>query len=131
MVPNLDRMRALSELLADPQRTYPSIHITGTNGKTTTAVVATELLRALGLSVLAVIEERCRETGATLRRAGDDFALEGRRLALGGQALDLRIRARRYDEVLVPVFGERMADDALLGLAAVSAFTGDRDLDDD
>jgi len=264
MAPDLDRMRALSELLDHPERTYPSIHITGTNGKTTTAFVATALLRAAGLTVgtytsphlhsvreriaydgasigendfaealtylepflsqvdtlgtrvtyfetltmlaevwfaeravdvavvevgmggewdatnlvdgrvavvtevaldhpelgatpvevarektgiikegticvtgerssevLEVIEERCRVVGATLRRAGNEFALEGRSLAFGGQALDLRIGDRRYDEVLVPVFGERMAIDALLGVAAVAAFLGDRELDDD
>ena len=264
MVPDLNRMRALSELLAQPQGTYPSIHITGTNGKTTTAVVATELLRALGLSVgtytsphlhtvreriaydgepisaaefaetmeylqpyletvdeqgarvtyfetltmmaevwfaekavdvavmevgmggewdatnlvdgrvavitevaldhpelgatpveiagekrgiikdgsicvtgerapevLAAIADRCRDAGATLRRIDEDFSLAGRRLAFGGQELDLRIGDRRYDEILVPVFGERLATDALLGVAAVAAFAGDRSIDDD
>jgi dihydrofolate synthase / folylpolyglutamate synthase len=264
MVPDLDRMRALSDLLNHPQRNYPSIHITGTNGKTTTAIVATELLRALGLGVgtytsphlhtvreriaydgepiseeefaetyaylepylaevdakgervtyfealtmlaevwfaeravdvgvvevgmggewdatnlvdgriavvtevavdhpelgatpvevarekvgiikegaicltaehsadvLRVIEQRCATMGASLRLDGREFAVEGRSLALGGQSLDLRTGDRRYAEVLVPMFGERMATDALLGLAAVSAFNGDRGLDDD
>ncbi|MCA1834709.1 MAG: dihydrofolate synthase [Actinobacteria bacterium] len=51
MVPDLDRIVALSDLLGNPQRNYPSIHVTGTNGKTTTAVAATQMLRAAGLSV--------------------------------------------------------------------------------
>ena len=34
--PSLDRIRAFTELLGDPQRTYPVIHLTGTNGKTST-----------------------------------------------------------------------------------------------
>ena len=35
--PTLDRIEAFMEVLGDPQRTYPSIHLTGTNGKTSTA----------------------------------------------------------------------------------------------
>ncbi|MEO6412169.1 MAG: dihydrofolate synthase, partial [Pedococcus sp.] len=34
--PSLDRIAAVMELLGDPQRTYPVIHLTGTNGKTST-----------------------------------------------------------------------------------------------
>jgi dihydrofolate synthase/folylpolyglutamate synthase len=47
--PSLDRIRALTELLGDPQRSYPVIHITGTNGKTSTARMTETLLRARGL----------------------------------------------------------------------------------
>ncbi|MFA5891247.1 MAG: folylpolyglutamate synthase/dihydrofolate synthase family protein [Actinomycetota bacterium] len=49
--PSLERMRALMDLMADPQRSFPAIHITGTNGKTTVARAATEVLRAAGLHV--------------------------------------------------------------------------------
>ncbi len=45
----LERMAALMELLGDPQLAYPVIHIAGTNGKTSTARMAEELLRTLGL----------------------------------------------------------------------------------
>jgi dihydrofolate synthase / folylpolyglutamate synthase len=47
--PSLDRIRALCELLGDPQRSAPVIHLTGTNGKTSTARMVDNLLRALGL----------------------------------------------------------------------------------
>ncbi len=47
--PSLDRIRALVTLLGDPQRAYPVIHITGTNGKTSTARMTEALLRARGL----------------------------------------------------------------------------------
>jgi len=47
--PSLDRIRELTGLLGDPQRSYPVIHITGTNGKTSTARMAQTLLRARGL----------------------------------------------------------------------------------
>ncbi|MFC1429490.1 folylpolyglutamate synthase/dihydrofolate synthase family protein [Streptacidiphilus sp. N1-3] len=43
--PSLDRITALMDILGDPQRSYPSIHITGTNGKTSTARMIEQLLR--------------------------------------------------------------------------------------
>jgi dihydrofolate synthase/folylpolyglutamate synthase len=49
MVFDLGRIEGLLELLGDPQRAYPSIHITGTNGKTSTARMIDALLRAHGL----------------------------------------------------------------------------------
>jgi dihydrofolate synthase/folylpolyglutamate synthase len=45
----LDRMTELVGLLGDPQRACPVIHITGTNGKTSTARMADALLRSRGL----------------------------------------------------------------------------------
>jgi dihydrofolate synthase / folylpolyglutamate synthase len=47
--PSLDRITALVNLLGDPQRAYPVIHLTGTNGKTSTARMTETLLRARGL----------------------------------------------------------------------------------
>jgi dihydrofolate synthase/folylpolyglutamate synthase len=49
MVPDLDRITLLCHLLGDPQKAYPSIHLTGTNGKTSTARMIDGLLRAFGL----------------------------------------------------------------------------------
>jgi dihydrofolate synthase/folylpolyglutamate synthase len=45
----LDATRRAVELLGDPQRAYPIIHITGTNGKTSTSRIAESILRAYGL----------------------------------------------------------------------------------
>ena len=47
--PSLDRIAALLELLGEPQRAYPVIHLTGTNGKTSTSRMIDTLLRAFGL----------------------------------------------------------------------------------
>ncbi len=47
--PSLDRILALTELLGDPQHSYPVIHLTGTNGKTSTARMVDTLVRATGL----------------------------------------------------------------------------------
>jgi dihydrofolate synthase/folylpolyglutamate synthase len=47
--PSLDRIQALTELLGDPQASYPVIQLTGTNGKTSTSRMIDTLLRALDL----------------------------------------------------------------------------------
>ena len=47
--PSLDRIRAVSGSLDDPQLTYPTIHVTGTNGKTTIARAAADISCAHGV----------------------------------------------------------------------------------
>jgi dihydrofolate synthase/folylpolyglutamate synthase len=49
MVPDLDRIRMLCDLLGSPQRSYPAIHLTGTNGKSSTARMVDALLSGFGL----------------------------------------------------------------------------------
>ncbi len=68
--PTLDRIRAWCDLLGDPERSCPVIHITGTNGKGSTAKILTELLMADGLTVgtytspnLARVNERLARNG--------------------------------------------------------------------
>jgi dihydrofolate synthase/folylpolyglutamate synthase len=51
MVFDLGRIEGLLDLLGNPQRAYPTVHLTGTNGKTTTARMVDALLRAHGLRV--------------------------------------------------------------------------------
>ena len=47
--PTNERMQALVDLLGDPQRSFRAVHLTGTNGKTSTARMVDELLRGFGL----------------------------------------------------------------------------------
>lgn len=47
--PSVRRIAALMDVLGEPQRSYPSIHITGTNGKTSTARMIEALLAAFDL----------------------------------------------------------------------------------
>src|SRR5918998_3626091 len=49
VAPSLGRIRALTELLGDPQHAYPVIHVTGTNGKGSTSAMIESLPRATGL----------------------------------------------------------------------------------
>ncbi len=69
----LDRMAELVALLGDPQRACPVIHITGTNGKTSTARMTDALLRSRGLRTgrftsphLVSIRERICVDGAPI-----------------------------------------------------------------
>ena len=47
--PTLDRVKLALDILGDPQNSYPSIHITGTNGKTSTSRMIDSLLSAFGM----------------------------------------------------------------------------------
>ncbi len=49
VVPTLDRVAAVMELLGDPQRTFRVVHVTGTNGKTSTTRIVEAILREHGL----------------------------------------------------------------------------------
>jgi dihydrofolate synthase/folylpolyglutamate synthase len=75
----LDTMRALTGVLGDPQHDYPVIHITGTNGKGSTARMIAELLAAHGLRVglytsphLQRVNERLWWSGDPLLRVDTD-----------------------------------------------------------
>ncbi len=65
MIFDLSRIEGLLDLLGTPQQAYPAIHLTGTNGKTSTARMIDSLLRAHGLRTgrytsphLATVRER-------------------------------------------------------------------------
>ncbi len=47
----LERMRTLLDALGNPQRSFPSVHVVGTNGKSTATRTIAALLRADGLDV--------------------------------------------------------------------------------
>jgi len=79
--PSLDRIRAIAELLDDPQLTYPTIHVTGTNGKTTAARVAASVACAHGLTTglftsphLLAVTERLSVCGQDITQS--EFAEE-------------------------------------------------------
>lgn len=84
--PSLDQITAVMELLGDPQRAFPVIHITGTNGKTSTARLVESLLRALGL-----------RTGRFTSPHLHDIR---ERIALDGRPIDVEKFLAAYDNVL-------------------------------
>ena len=55
--PTLDRVAELVSLLGDPHRAFPVVHVTGTNGKTSTTRMTESLLRERGLRADEMIRE--------------------------------------------------------------------------
>jgi dihydrofolate synthase / folylpolyglutamate synthase len=69
--PSLTRIEALLELLGSPQRAYPSIHVTGTNGKTSVTRLIDSLLTALH-------RRTGRNTSPHLQSAVERISIDGR-----------------------------------------------------
>lgn len=74
--PTLDRVREACALLGDPQHAYRSVHITGTNGKTSTARMVESLVREHGLRTglitsphLTTVRERIQIDGEPIGQA--------------------------------------------------------------
>ena len=72
----LDRIRALLRELGDPQRAYPSIHVVGTNGKSTVTRTTEELLAREGLVVGAYFSPHVRNWSERIRIGGDEADFE-------------------------------------------------------
>ncbi len=71
--PTLERIRLFCDVLGDPQAAVPVIHLTGTNGKTSTARMTETLLRGLGLRTGAF-------TSPHLQQTRERIAVDGRPL---------------------------------------------------
>ncbi|WP_433288672.1 bifunctional folylpolyglutamate synthase/dihydrofolate synthase [Pseudonocardia sp. CA-142604] len=69
--PSLERIAALVDVLGDPQRGYPVVHITGTNGKTSTSRMIDALLTEIGLRT-------GRYTSPHLQRATERINIDNR-----------------------------------------------------
>jgi len=113
--PSLERIRPLVELLGSPQGDYPIVHVTGTNGKTTTTRMAADLLTTRGLSVGAYTSPHLERVNERLVWSGEpvsDAAL--------AEVLDLVARAERalpqapsYFEILTAAAYRWFADVAV------------------
>ena len=87
LVPSLEPIRELLVQFADPHHDYPTIHITGTNGKGTTTTLTSALLRATGLRVGTF--------------TSPDLHAVNERIAVNGEAID--------DETFIALM-ERLSD---------------------
>jgi dihydrofolate synthase / folylpolyglutamate synthase len=74
--PSRDRIERLMDVLGQPQRSYRAIHLTGTNGKTSTARMVDELLRGFGLRT-------GRYTSPHLSQMTERICLDGQSVADG------------------------------------------------
>ena len=105
--PTLDRMRALIDLLGEPQHAQPAIHVTGTNGKGSTVRMVTALLAAHNLSVGTYTSPDLERINERLSRNGDPIDDESFAEAIGAIA-DLEglsgIRPHRFEILTLAAF---------------------------
>lgn len=118
--PSLDRIDAVMDLLGQPQRTFPSIHLTGTNGKTSTTRLVDVILREHQLSTgrftsphLHSMTERIALSGQPI--STDAFLAAYEEVAPILELVDVRSRgaggpAMTYFEVLVAIAYAAFAD---------------------
>ena len=83
--PTLERIAALVDVLGSPQLTYPTIHVGGTNGKTTTARMIDSLLFEMGL-----------RTGRFTSPHLESY-LE--RISINGQSIDPKAMIFSYNDI--------------------------------
>ena len=83
--PTLDRMQMAMDLLGQPQRSFPSIHVAGTNGKTTTTRMIESLMRAFH-----------RRTGRT---TSPHLQSVTERIAIDGKPIHPAEFVRHYEEI--------------------------------
>jgi len=118
--PSLERIRAVTEALGRPQHAVPAIHITGTNGKTTTARIMDDLLRAAGLRV-------GRYTSPHLTSVRERIVLDGRPIDADRFA-DLHARLQPVVEEVDALGGTRLSFFEVITALAFQAFA-ESDLD--
>ncbi|BDZ46562.1 bifunctional folylpolyglutamate synthase/dihydrofolate synthase [Naasia aerilata] len=94
--PRLEPVRRAVELLGDPHRAHPVIHITGTNGKTSTSRMIESLLRAAGLRTGLL-------TSPHLTRFNE-------RILIGGEPISDERLAANWEDIKPYL---KMVDDAL------------------
>ena len=116
--PSLERVEWALDLLGNPERAYRNIHITGTNGKTSTARMAERLLAATGMRTgrftsphLATIRERIALDGEPISEEGFIAAWE-----------DVAPYIRMVDERSAAAGGPRMSFFEVLTVMALAVF---------
>ena len=125
---SLESMEALMALSGEPHKAFRSIHVTGTNGKGSTATMIARLLQAQGLRVgryssphLESITERIEVDGEPIER--EDFATEVLALA---QISELTEHPNSYFELLTAAayrwFAEVAVDVAVVEVGVLGRY---------
>jgi len=116
--PSTARIAALMEMLGSPQRGYPSIHIAGTNGKTSVARMVDALLRALH-------RRTGRTTSPHLQSAVERIAIDGEPISPARYVevyRELEPFIHMVDEQSQAAGGPRMSKFEVLTAMAFAAF---------
>jgi dihydrofolate synthase/folylpolyglutamate synthase len=107
-LPTLERIASLVKVMGDPQSTYPVVHITGTNGKGSTARMCAALLTSTGLNPglytsphLETINERIAVGGRTI----SDEELSKELAAMAELEVFVRERATWFEILTATAFG--------------------------
>ncbi|MER5930597.1 folylpolyglutamate synthase/dihydrofolate synthase family protein [Streptomyces sp. NPDC002054] len=85
---------------------------------------ATVILAQQPVDAAQVLLKKAVEVDATVARAGMEFGVVSREVAVGGQQLTLRGLGGEYEGIFLPLYGAHMAQNAAVALAAVEAFFG-------
>ena len=116
--PSLERVEAVLDLLGNPERAYRVVHVTGTNGKTSTVRMIERLLAATGMRTgrftsphLATIRERIALDGEPIGEEGFIAAWE-----------DVAPCIRLVDERSQSAGGPRLSFFEVLTVMALAAF---------
>jgi dihydrofolate synthase/folylpolyglutamate synthase len=118
----LDRMRALLRDLGDPQNRFPAIHVVGTNGKSSTALMVAALLRGEGLRAGATISPHVRAWSERIQVDGTDADFEAA-IAHVRPAAE-RLGATQFEVLTAAAFAAFA--DAAVDVAVVEAGLGGR-----
>lgn len=116
--PRLEPTRRVTDLLGDPQRTFPIIHVTGTNGKTSTSRIAESILRAYGLRTGLM-------TSPHLVRVNERIVIDGQPIsnrALAENWADIRPYLEMVDAELIANSEETLTYFEALTVLAFAAF---------
>ena len=116
--PRLNATRRAVELLGDPQRSYPIVHITGTNGKTSTSRMIESILRAYGLRTGLM-------TSPHLVRVNERIVIDGQSIsnrALAENWADIRPFLDLVDTELIAKAEEALTYFEALTVLAYAAF---------
>jgi dihydrofolate synthase/folylpolyglutamate synthase len=118
----LDRIQALLTRLGDPQLRYPSIHVVGTNGKSTVTRTIEALLAAAGLSVGAYLSPHVRGWAERIRVRGSEADFEAAIERVRAEAE--RLEATQFEVLTAAALTEFAA--AGVDVAVVEAGLGGR-----
>ena len=125
--PTLERMRVLSDLLAEPQRAQPAIHVTGTNGKGSTVRLLSSLLAAHNLAVGTYTSPDLERVNERLSRNGepiDDESFADVVAAIADVEGLSGVRPHRFEVLTLAAF--RWFADAPVDAAVVEVGLGGR-----
>ena len=118
----LERIQALLEELGDPQLRYPSIHVVGTNGKSSVTRIAETLLVDAGLTVGAYLSPHVRGWSERIRVGGREADFENAVARVRDEAE--RLHATQFELLTAAALAELAA--AGVDVAVVEAGLGGR-----